>query len=142
MVTQRDPQIAILSIYPDFAEKILIGEKRVEFRKTRIKTTVTHIIIYATAPKQKVVGFFEVVGFDEGKPREIWQRYKHVSGIKRSDFWSYYSPNNKAFAIKVGRVFPLHSPLPLKNVTNREVIPQSFCYVDKKALDSFFKEIK
>lgn len=142
MVTQRDPQVAVLSIYPYFAEKILSGEKRVEFRKTRMKKTVSHIVIYATSPRQKVVGFFEIDGFDEGKPTELWRRYKHIGGIKKSDFWSYYSSNSKGFVIKVGRVYILNSPLSLKKIVNHGATPQSFCYVNKEAIEGLYKFVK
>ena len=99
MATRENPQVAVLSINPRFSKKILFGDKQVEFRKTKMSPTVSYIIIYSTSPEQKVTGFFEVTGFDEGNPAELWQRYSKVGGIEESDYWTYYNSKRKGFAI-------------------------------------------
>ena len=47
---------AILSIHPEYAYKILSGEKTHELRKVLFKKPVTHVLVYATAPISKVIG--------------------------------------------------------------------------------------
>ena len=55
------PQIVLLSIRPEFAEKILDGRKRFEFRRTIFRdTNVTKAIIYASRPVCRVIGEFEI----------------------------------------------------------------------------------
>ncbi|OTQ00605.1 hypothetical protein B5S43_08290, partial [Gilliamella apicola] len=51
----------LLSIKPEFVEKILSGEKKYEFRKKLFKRqSVKTIVIYATMPIGKVVGEFDI----------------------------------------------------------------------------------
>lgn len=53
----------LLSIQPEYAEKILNGTKRFEYRKAVTRNeSVRTVVIYATMPVGKVVGEFEVGG--------------------------------------------------------------------------------
>ena len=40
-----------MSIHPVYANAILTGDKKVEFRKRRLAADVTHVLVYATAPE-------------------------------------------------------------------------------------------
>ena len=46
----------LLSIKPEYVEKILKGEKRYEFRRKLCQKEVDKIYIYETSPVKKVVG--------------------------------------------------------------------------------------
>jgi predicted transcriptional regulator len=47
----------LLSIKPEFADKIFCGLKRYEFRKVLFKNrNVKKIVVYASAPIRKVIG--------------------------------------------------------------------------------------
>lgn len=51
----------ILSIKPQFAEKIFDGSKKYEFRRTLFKNKkVKIVIVYASAPISKIIGEFEI----------------------------------------------------------------------------------
>jgi len=51
----------LLSIKPEYAEKILSGEKKYEYRRAIFKDqSVNKIIIYASSPIQKVIGEFDI----------------------------------------------------------------------------------
>ena len=51
----------ILSIKPEFANKIFNGTKKFEFRRTLFKNKeIKMIIVYASAPISKVIGEFEI----------------------------------------------------------------------------------
>ena len=45
----------LLSIKPEFAEKILNGAKRYEFRKQAFAQPVEAVVLYATKPVGKIV---------------------------------------------------------------------------------------
>ena len=54
----------ILSIKPEFANKIFNGTKKFEFRRTLFKNKeIKMIIVYASAPISKVIGEFEIIEF-------------------------------------------------------------------------------
>ncbi|HDU3828587.1 TPA: ASCH domain-containing protein, partial [Klebsiella pneumoniae subsp. pneumoniae] len=59
----------LLSIKPEFAEKILDGTKRFEFRKGIFKNQeISIVVIYATMPLGKVVGQFQIETILSGEP--------------------------------------------------------------------------
>jgi predicted transcriptional regulator len=83
-------KVALLSIRPRFARAILSGEKRVELRRRPIGESVSHVVVYATAPVQKVVGWFEVGAIQEGSPHVLWKAHGHAASVTRDEFRAYY----------------------------------------------------
>lgn len=121
----------LLSIKPEYAEKILQGKKKYEFRKAIFKNpNVKTVVIYATMPVGKVVGEFD---FDEvlsDSPSAIWSETRNFSGISKSFFNSYFSGRKTAHAIKVREVRRYENPFPLKKLIPNGSAPQSYRYLD------------
>ena len=130
MAAQKSDTVALLSIHPRYVEAILEGRKRVEFRRARFRSQPKYIVIYATQPTGKVVGFFEVGEIREGHPASLWRRYKNVGGINHGDYDSYYSGADRAVAIEIKRVFELPAHIPLKSLIPGATPPQSFRYLN------------
>ncbi len=63
----NDSVVAFMPIKPIYAEKLIKGEKKYEFRKTAIRSDLSHIIIYATSPVKKIIGIAEIKGIQEYK---------------------------------------------------------------------------
>jgi predicted transcriptional regulator len=127
--------VALMAIHPKYVQKILTGDKRVEFRKTRFASTISHVVIYATNPIQRVVGFFKVRGIEQATPAELWRRHRHHGGIAQDSFLAYYGKRETGVAIKVGEVFGLRQPRPLSDLGNDVVPPQSFRYLPSNIVD-------
>ena len=66
----------LLSIKPEFVERIMDGSKIYEFRKRKCSKDINGIIIYSTAPVKKVVAEAEVSGILEGTPEQVWEKTK------------------------------------------------------------------
>ena len=95
----------LLSIKPEYAEKILNGEKKFEFRRVLPKNKdITRVIIYATMPIGKVVGEFEIAELISESPVRLWEITAEFSGITENFFDSYFEGRKIAHAIKVGKV--------------------------------------
>lgn len=123
----------LLSIKPEYAEKILNGTKRFEYRKAIPRNqSVRTIVIYATMPVGKVVGEFEVGGVLRDKPSVLWSRTKEASGITRAFFDSYFSGRSEASAIAVNKPTRYAKPLELKAVSGSVTPPQSFQYLTER----------
>ena len=86
----------LISIHPEFVEKIISGQKVFEFRKTLPSQLPTHLVIYATTPVQRVVAVAEVNEVLTGSPSEIWERSKKGAGISRAYFRQYFSGRKSA----------------------------------------------
>jgi predicted transcriptional regulator len=133
--SRSDRVVALMSIQPQFAERIITGDKRVEFRKTLFRYPLSHVIIYCTEPVQQVIGFFEVEALDTATPQNLWERYSQVSGIPQGTFNAYYANCTTGVAIKIGRVFKLEEAVPLSVIDEILLPPQSFRYLSIEVLE-------
>jgi predicted transcriptional regulator len=123
-----------MSIQPEYADKILRGDKTVEFRRKRIRSDIAHVLMYATAPRHMLVGAFEVCCVDEATPDELWIRYASRGGISEETYRAYFGSSSRGFAIQIGRVFTLQEPAPLQELDSNLHAPQSYCYVGETML--------
>lgn len=82
---------AIMSIKPEYAEKILSGEKQWEFRKRSMKNILfMDVLIYATSPIQKIVGEISFDGELYGNPSIVWHATEDQAGISDITYDRYY----------------------------------------------------
>jgi predicted transcriptional regulator len=113
-----------------FAEKILDGSKRFEFRKCGFSIAgVETVVIYATKPVGKVVGEFSVVEVHKDVPSRIWQRTRKYAGIQKRFFDQYYADRDTAYAIAVGKVTKYDEPVELASLGANITPPQSYRYL-------------
>lgn len=118
----------ILSIKPEFAEKIFEGSKKYEFRRAIFKNKdVKKIIVYASAPVQKVIGEFEVDSILNCDLKTLWNKTKDQSGITSDYFYQYFEKKDKGFAIKIKNTKLYKNPKCLREDYNL-LPPQSFLY--------------
>ncbi len=120
--------IALLSIHPHYAESILDGTKKVEFRKSKFRKDVSHVVVYATRPVAAIIGTFETDGLIESHPGKLWDEFSEIGGIDRKDFDSYYSGREIGCAIKIKNVKRLKVPLELARI-NQNHPPQNYHYL-------------
>ncbi|GAB4188717.1 MAG: ASCH domain-containing protein [Roseiflexaceae bacterium] len=120
----------LLSIRPEFVQKIFDGSKRYEYRKRIFcNKSVKRIIIYATKPTGMIVGEFVLEGIIEDTPLKLWQKTEKFSGIDYSFYQHYYKGYEKAVALKIGHIIKFEVPINPKDVFARFTPPQSFMYV-------------
>ena len=120
----------LLSIKPEYAEKILNGNKHYEFRRVIPKASgITTIVIYATKPVGKVVGEFEIDKVLSEKPSKLWSTTSEFSGISKRFFNEYFQGRSTGHAIKVKVARRYDEPLSLQSVLTSGIAPQSFCYL-------------
>lgn len=134
MVKKGSRRVALLSIKPRFARAILSGEKQVELRRRPIGDSVSHVVVYATAPVKKVVGWFEVGAIREGSPHVLWEEHRHAAFVTRDEFRAYYRGARGGAAIEVRSARSLRQPQSLALLGARRP-PQSFMYLDWHVFD-------
>ncbi len=123
-----------MSIHPEFVRLILNGKKKVEFRKIRFSIDVSHVVIYATLPIKKIVGYFEVKNINTGSPDELWSSYRNIGGIEEERFYEYYKNYSNGIAIEIGEVYKLDNYLPLSYISS-SAPPQSYSYINRKTFE-------
>ena len=119
----------LLSIKPEFVNKILSHEKLYEFRKSIFKQDVERIYIYSTYPVKKIVGYFEVTDIICKSPEELWDLFSDVSGICENEFFKYYSGSDEGFAIRIDNLIVFDEFIDMSEFDDFRA-PQSFCYVE------------
>ena len=138
----REPRLpdaaALLSIRPAYVGLIRNGVKRVEFRRRPFAQDVACVVIYATSPVKKLVGFCEVEGMVVDTPAALWARYGPVAGLSRESLFRYLNGVERGLAIQLGpfRPFAYGIALPASGI---ERPPQSFRYLPESALAGLVK---
>ena len=119
----------LLSIKPEFANRIFDGSKKYEFRKAIFKNpNIKTVVVYASSPIRKVIGEFEIDTILRDIPANIWKETQNNSGISKDFFFDYFFNKKVAFAIKVKNTWRYKEPLCLRSNYNIYP-PQSFCYI-------------
>jgi len=126
--------IALISIHPEYADKILSGEKRLEFRRRWSTRTIKTLFIYATAPVQRIVGFAKVAQVTQGTPTELWRLTKSIKGgITRRKLFTYLAGRKTGVAIELKKVTLIPGGVDPKVCLGRGFHPpQSFKYLSAK----------
>jgi len=120
----------LLSIKPEFAEKIFSGEKKFEFRRAIFKDkSVKKVLVYASAPVQKVIGEFEIEEIVCQDIETLWKTTQEFAGISYDFFSSYFEGRKEGFAIKITNLHRFKNAQCLKKDYNL-LPPQSFVYVN------------
>ena len=120
----------LLSIKPEFVDKIFDGSKKFEFRKNVFKRDgITKVVVYSTMPVGKVVGEFEIKDILKGEPSSLWQKTKGYSGVSRDFFDEYYQGRKAGVAIQVGDLVKYEKPISLAQLGDNITAPQSYRYL-------------
>ena len=119
----------LLSIRPEYVEKILDGSKKYEYRRRLAKTRSDIILIYSTAPVMRVVAQAQVLETIKDTPDDLWESTKEKAGISKERYQEYFEGCVTACAYRLGKVQVFDEPKPLAYY---DVLlpPQSFKYIE------------
>jgi len=119
----------LLSIKPKYAELILSGEKKYEFRRAIFRNPdVNKIVIYASSPISKVIGEFIIDDILTCNLTDLWLHTMEYAGIDKKYYDSYFYGKDHGHAIKVKSV-KRYSRFKELNEFNVKRAPQSFAYL-------------
>ena len=119
----------LLSIKPEFAEKIFNGTKKYEFRKSIFKNKdVDTVVVYASSPWQYVIGEFHIEKILNDNVDSIWEQTHEFSGISEKFYRTYFAHKANAYAIKIGHVTKYKRGKRLSDY-NVNFAPQSYVYL-------------
>ncbi|SFP18179.1 ASCH domain-containing protein [Salibacterium halotolerans] len=121
----------LLSIKPEFVEKIFNGEKQYEYRKSIFKKGgVDTIVVYSTKPEGKIVGELTVEKILQDDIEILWENTKSSSGTTYDFFKKYFQGKETGYAIKIKKAIKYDAPLSPFETINNFHAPQSFCYIN------------
>lgn len=119
----------LLSIKPEYVDKILAGTKKYEYRKRLAQGEICTMFVYSTYPVMKVVAKVEIQNTLSAAPSTLWEQTKKEAGISRKKYREYFKGCKTAYAYQLGKVEVFEIPRELSEF-NITVAPQSFVYVD------------
>jgi len=132
----------ILAIRPKFAEAILSGKKKCEFRKAAFPKDVDLVIIYCSKNVGKIIGWFRVKRCRTGKPEDLWRLHELDGGVSKNEFDEYYSDSNSAVCLEIRCAHRLDPPIDPFEDFKSFTIPQSFRYLAQEEHRFFSRLIK
>ncbi|MED4013783.1 ASCH domain-containing protein [Priestia aryabhattai] len=121
----------LLSIKPEFVEKIFNGEKQYEYRRSIFKNKdVDTIIVYSTKPEGKIVGELLIDKVLNHNVESLWEITEKFSGISYEFFKQYFRDKEMGYAIKIKKAIKYETPISPHERFENFKAPQFFYYVD------------
>ncbi|MGJ4789173.1 ASCH domain-containing protein [Leptospira koniambonensis] len=130
MAKTKNHRVVFLPIKPEFAHKIINGEKNIEFRKKFSSQDVDTIVIYSSSPEQRVIGYVTVDSIVIDTPDSLWNRFSEKGGIDKDRFSSYFNGKKTGVGIRIKSVSKLKEPVTPIQLGIEGAIPQNFKFVD------------
>lgn len=122
----------IVSIKPEFAEKIFNGTKTIELRKSTPSVSPGDmVVVYCTDPVKAVLGVCKVKEVIKLEPSLMWKKHNRSLGIDQKRYNQYFQNSNIAVGIKLTSICKLEQSLSLKFVKKLFPLfqpPQTFRY--------------
>lgn len=134
---------ALISIHPEYVDKIMSGEKRFEFRRNWATTPVEYLVIYATAPVQRIVAMAKVGRTIRASKSRLWEISREGgAGISRDKLFSYLNGKSEAVALElVSHIEIAEQPDPRTIFGKKFSPPQSFRYLTENELHRLMERI-
>ena len=131
----------LISIKPEFAEKIFNGEKSIELRKATPSVEPGDVVIvYCTLPVKAVIGYCRVEKIIKMTPQQLWIEHQSRLGIDEKRFQEYYKNVGVAVGISLKEICRLDDDISLDTIKEkfpRFSPPQTFRYYDNKVLEKY-----
>lgn len=121
----------LMSIKPLYAEQILQGKKKYEYRRRIFKRSdVSSLVIYESAPVSLVVGEVKICGIVFDSIDELWAKTNQHGGITFEAFEKYFKGCDSGYAIELNNPVLYNRPIPISNIAGTSGRPpQSFMYI-------------
>ena len=120
----------VLSIKPQYANEIIHGTKKFEYRKSAARQKASAIVIYITSPVKQIAAEVEILQILKMTPEEMWENTKQSSGIDKASFDEYFANRKVAYAYQLGKVTE-YTPLKSLSEFGLKSAPRSILYIDK-----------
>jgi predicted transcriptional regulator len=126
----------LLSVRPEYASRILSGEKTVELRRRfpMSEAIGATAFIYSSSPVRAVLCKATISDVKNLALTTLWRRHGATACISRKDFHDYFSGLDRGYAVLLKDVVALDSAVTAAELERLIdfVPPQSFRYLDEQ----------
>ena len=124
-IARQSGSHAMISVKPEYAQKIISGQKTIELRRRRMKLPVGGCLwFYSTLPKAGVELVAIIEEIVEASPHSIWRKFGPCTGITYGEFKRYFRQARLGIAIKLCKVEPLRTAVELEKL---RTLDRNFC---------------
>ena len=110
-------RLAILSIKPEYAHRILNRTKDIELRRTQMGINSGDVLlIYTSAPEQCISGWFRVSKVETLPVDKMWKKYHARLGIGHEEYLKYFEGVEEAIGLHISEVQCLEPVIPLNDI--------------------------
>lgn len=104
----------LISLQPRHARNIFDGLKHVEFRRRNMHVSPgTTVWIYVKLPIGAITGRAVISCINTSSPSALWKKYGAVSGLSKSEFFSYFKGVKDGVALELADTKELRKPIHL-----------------------------
>lgn len=126
--------VVLISLHPQHANKILSGQKKLEFRRVWASKPVSAVVIYSTVPIQKIVAIAYVKQVHRGSATALWQLAKTIGGgLSRRALYTYFRGKRNGYAIEFSSVKRCNPAIDPESLIDGFHPPQSFSYINQES---------
>lgn len=127
------PKFLLISVKPEFANKIISKHKLIELRKNMPKAQIgDFVLIYSTVPDKAIIGFARIENIIERSPNTMWNEFSDKLGIDKFRFDEYYLNYKRAIGLELSYVCKLKTRISLKDIKSmypKFSPPQTYRYI-------------
>lgn len=139
-------KILLISVKPEFAERIFNGTKQIELRKSSPNVSSGDIVIvYSTLPEKAVIGTCVIKEVIKRSPTQLWKMHSDQLGIDKKRYFEYYKDSNIAVGIVLTSIEKFSNKISLDSIKKhfpKFSPPQTFKYLTKWQVDSVVNEVR
>lgn len=127
---QPTGRAVLLSIKPKYVDLILGGTKRVELRRSWPSNDIGVMVLYSSAPIQKLVGVAFIDRIEECDFEALWAlAHANGGGVTYDELKTYVDGKKTAFGVMINRVKIATVQVDPKDLFPDFTPPQSFLYL-------------
>lgn len=128
---QPGGRAVLLSIKPKYADLILAGTKRVELRRSWPSNDVGVMVLYSSAPIQRLVGLAFIDRIEECDFERLWTvADTNGGGVTYDELKAYVEGKKTAFGVMIDRARIAEVQVDPKDLFPDFTPPQSFLYLN------------
>jgi predicted transcriptional regulator len=139
-------KVLLISVKPEFAEKIFNGTKQIELRKcTPNVSTGDKVIVYSTVPEKAVLGTCIVKAVIKESPAKLWRIHSSKLGIDRKRYFEYYKNQELAIGIVLTSIEKFAHKITLDLIKKhypKFSPPQTFKYFSQWQFEQAYKKVQ
>jgi predicted transcriptional regulator len=127
---QPSGRAVLLSIKPKYVDLILAGTKRIELRRNWPSNDIGVMVLYSSAPVQKLAGVAFIDRIEERDLESLWRLADaNGGGVTRDELEEYVKGKKRAFGVMIDRVRSAETQIDPNELFPAFTPPQSFLYL-------------